>query len=188
MSTSFTARRWLNTAAFFAAGCVVTACLIGGAAHAITDSVFRYATPQRGFLQLDPAGFIPMTNEGPGSYRIFYVYNAFIQTAVDGACFSKSVELPDGAKISAVNVWFETRARVSLYRHEPAAGGSTVMADETFHSAQTRVRPGTMSVSNPALRTVDTRNYSYALIVCLPHTDDYFFGARVNYTYANAGD
>jgi hypothetical protein len=184
MSKLFTARH----AALFAAGCLVTAIFVGGAAQAITDTVFHYSTPKRGYLQLDPAGFTPLTDEGTGAYRIFYVYDAFIQTTVAGMCFGKSIELPQGAKLTALGVWYQKGVRISLYRHYAAAGAasSTPIADRTFASAQADVRAGTVPITGPT--TINNQNYSYAAIVCLPQTDNLFFGGRVSYTYTSAGD
>jgi hypothetical protein len=178
----------LRHAAYFVAGCIVAACLLGGAAQAITDNVFRYSTPRLGYLQLNPAGFTPMTNEGPGSYRIFYVYDAFIQTTVAGACFGKSIELPQGAKVTALGAWYQKGARVSLYRHHVAAGTatSTQIADRIFTSTQSDVRAGSVPITGPS--TINNQIYSYAMIVCLPQTDNLFFGARITYNYTTAGD
>jgi hypothetical protein len=178
----------LRHAGYFVAGCIVTGCLFGGAAQAITDTVFRYSTPKQGYLQLDPAGFTPLSNEGPGSYRIFYVYDAFIQTTVADACFGKSIELPHGATLTALSVWYQKGTHISLYRHHVAAGTatSTQIADRTFTSTQSDVRAGNVPITGPS--AINNQSFSYAMIVCLPQTDNLFFGARVAYSYTTAGD
>jgi hypothetical protein len=172
----------------FAIGCIAAAFFLNGAAHAITDTVFRYSPPKQGYLSLDSAGFTPLTSAAADAYAVFYVYDGFISTTAAGSCFGTSVNLPEAAKVTAVTTWYQAGARVSLYRHKPSDATSAVLADKTFTGDPSSLSRGNVAITNPALQAVDNQLYSYALIVCLPQTTDYFFGARVAYTYTTAGD
>jgi len=180
----------LREGAYFVGGCVAAAVFLGGAAQAITDKVFRYSTPKQGFVSLDPAGFVPLTNVAADAYAIYYVYDGAISTSAAGSCFGTSVNMPHGAKIKTLTAWYQKRVRVSLFRHKAADGSasSTAIADKTFASAQTTVQEETVAITDPALQTINNRDYSYAAVICLPHTDDYLFGVRLAYTYTTAGD
>jgi hypothetical protein len=179
----------LRRAAYFAAGAIATACLLGGAAQAITNTVFRYSTPQRGYLMLDPVGFVPLTNEGPGSYNIFYYYSGGISTTAANSCFGKSIELPQGARLTSLQVWYKKRVSVTLLRHKPSDGSVTHLVDKTFATAQATIRPAnTVIVAGPNVKTINNQVFGYGLVICLPQTAGSFYGARVTYSYQTAGD
>jgi hypothetical protein len=174
-------------AGYFAAGALVTATLVGGAAHAVTDTIFKYTTPKTGYLSVDPVGLMPLTHDDADAYGIYYVYDGVTTTTRAYSCFGKSVELPQGAKVTALAGWYQRGMRLSLYRHSPAQASSEVIADRVFKTTETTVRPGTVAI-DAARATINNQRYTYALIMCLPETSNNFFGARVTYTYTTAGD
>src|SRR3954447_6275749 len=59
-----------RNAAFFAAGGFAAALFLAGAAHAITDTVFKYSTPKTGYLTLDPMAFAPDNSNDAGHYFV----------------------------------------------------------------------------------------------------------------------
>lgn len=174
-------------AAYFAAGSLVTAVFLGGAAHAITDTIFKYSTPKTGYLSVDPAGLMPLTHDDADAYGTYYYYGAVTTTTLVYSCFGKSVELPQGARVTGLTGWYEYGMRLSLFRHSLAQGGNEILGDRVFGTADTGRKVGNVAI-DATLRVIDNQRYTYALVMCLPKTTNNFFGARITYTYTTAGD
>ena len=107
-----------------------------------------------------------------------------------GLCFVNGVHLPQGAKVTAVTVWYEGGSGASLHaeltRHKFSDGVSATLAIANLTDSTTVRTSGALAVT-AANATIDNRMYSYAFGICL-HSGNFFHAARITYKYDNAGD
>jgi hypothetical protein len=186
-----------RNAAAFAAGGFVAALFLAGAAHAITDTIFKYSTPKAGSYGLSPLGFIPGDNTIADGYA-FVIAGGFQSLQLFNGhtfgCFETGVNLPQGATISGLTMWYSTDTNVgvgtSLVRAKLSDGTDDVLA--TINSINTNQlrKSQTTTVSNSAIATVNNNQYVYTVSVCLssPNLLSRYFAGRISYTYTTAGD
>ena len=96
---------------------VLVALLLSGAANAITDTVFRYSTPQTGYLALPANVFTPLDDST--AYSVTNRSQLRLDTD-DFACFVTPVNLPQGADMTNLTVWYQNQSAtlaVSLLRN-----------------------------------------------------------------------
>lgn len=188
MKSPFTSKN----AAFFAAGGFVAALFLAGAAHAITDTVFKYTTPKTGYYTLDPIAFAP--SQPTDTYVIGDVPDAVYDTSGLSKCFGTGVNLPQGATMTAFAAWYssDVNGNINVWL------GRNKLADGTFdyiekmastNTTKTR-RPMNTTIADSSLATVDNTRYSYHVGVCFATSgaNSRFYGGRIAYTYTNAGD
>ena len=171
-------------AAWFAAGGFAAAVLIAGVAHAITDTVFQYSTPKTGYLSLAPFAFGTASNNV--SYDI--TPNYMSSSEVGDVCMLAGVNLPHRATISQVTAWFASssgHAKVTLWRSPVDTFDEEVIAQQDDVDTSGMLKP--ISVKVRHLETVDNAHYLYELMGCF-RSPDLFHGARITYTYTDAGD
>ncbi len=159
-----------------------------GTAEAITDTAFIYSAAKTGWYTINPAELVPQ------SHLIGYNAdtNLLSLTADNGACFGTGLHLPQGAAITQVTVWHQSGApggdlTIGVHRVGLATGAIDVVAAGNLHDnsnarKQVSLTPaaGTTAVNNASFR--------YTFVVCPLTTDNLFNGARISYTYKNAGD
>src|SRR5690348_16507875 len=78
--------------------------VLGGAAHAVTDTIFKYTNPRTGFFTIDPMALSADTDGR--TYTTDY-QNGNISGA---GCFNTGVNLPNGATVTALTVWIASGA------------------------------------------------------------------------------
>jgi hypothetical protein len=168
----------------FLAGAAVGS-VIGGTAFAVTSTSFTYSSVKQGRLSIAPGGMIARLN------TINYIINTGDLTAPSTDCFSTAINLPQGAIIQSITTWYKSNASSDVgtfayrdrltgsIRAEELAGANVVDDSDTPKSI-THIVPA-------ALRTVNNSNFAYSYWVCVG-SGTFFYGARINYTYQNAGD
>ncbi|MGB7259434.1 MAG: hypothetical protein WBD48_15275 [Pseudolabrys sp.] len=183
MKIEFTSR-YVALAAGVAIG---VAFALSGAAHAITDTVFRYSTTQKGFLGFPPSAFAP----GNGGNTFYNIYNdgTLLQVASAQTCVNAPVNLPQGATMTDFAIWYSKQtgtAVLTLVTATYSANADTVLL--TLSLADTAsARVGISRAITGAGARIDNAHNSYWLRFCADN-GTYFNGMRIAYTYTTAGD
>jgi hypothetical protein len=170
------------------AGGLLAAFALSGVAQAVTDTIFKYTTPKTGYLAISPVAFAPELSS------LQYSVGRSILLAANGtACFEAPVNLPQGAKMTALAIWYRRTApnsfSVGLNRHPIAPENlvSVVVANPVADTGGV-YKPASYNITNASEQTVDNQHNNYFLVVCLSNTNDEFYGARITYSYDSAGD
>jgi hypothetical protein len=171
---------------------VLVALLLSGAANAITDTVFRYSTPQTGYLAIPANVFTPLDDST--LYNVQNRSQLRLDTD-DFACFVTPVNLPQGADMTDLTVWYQNHSAglaVSLLRK------TNLDIFNGFKELARRILPrGDASVTQEANRSiagpdaiVDNKDNHYWLEYCARNAaqDGVLNSVRITYTYKNAGD
>jgi hypothetical protein len=174
-------------------GVLVGAIVAGGAAIAITSTAFTYSSTKTGYLALSTMAFAPnrVGSTGAGDFTNDWTGSAQGISSPDGSrCFSTGVNLPNGSRIRSVRYSFTSgpgaNLRIELVRVNPATGASTFLAQaEPLNDAGARRSFSTDVPSTKQL--VDNQTFVYGFGVCA-QDDTTVHGARITYTYRNAGD
>jgi hypothetical protein len=173
--------------AAFSAGSALTALILGGAAHAVTDTLFKYSTPKTGYFSIHPMALSPANHTA--TYSI-----GFTDGVLNGTgCFSTGVNLPNGATITALTVWFLSNASDDpifyFVRHELATGSEVAfVTSAVVHDDSANRKAHTFTIPNTTNARVSNGKYDYGFAYCGTTSQDEFLGARVTYTYTTAGD
>ena len=109
-------------------------------------------------------------------------------------CFQAPVNVPHGAQLTSLTAWY-VRADANavvfvILRRMSVAGVSFLEIEQIGNTAgnQAPVNDGFSAVQYEITdQTVNNRPYAYFLLVCLANNGA-FNAARVDYTYATAGD
>jgi hypothetical protein len=169
----------------------LTGILIGftlsGAAYAISAAGFRYSAPQTGYLVIGAAAFVPQL-----STTTYTMDSGLSLAASSSGCFAAPVNLPHGAKITQVAMWYSKTdvpggfllQRVALTDPPSSA---TVIAEIAPLPTGGVIKSAAVNVTNAPLQTVNNTRYAYAIAQCVSQTET-FIGARIKYTYTSAGD
>jgi hypothetical protein len=174
-----------------AAGLVLgltTGLFLSGVAWGINSTVFHYSTPQTASYTIPAAALAPRDSSTNYFHGFGYLRVGSIGALTD--CFQGPVNLPQGAKITKLAIWYRAgavgRVTVDLRRYRFNNGEVGDIAEITSTDAtQTRVSKA-VSVSGP-LATINNDAFNYDFSICLG-TNDTFEGARLTYTYTTAGD
>jgi hypothetical protein len=168
-----------SNALFFAVGGFAGALFIAGAAHAITDTVFRYSTPQTGYVTYQGETFVPRessTNKSSSlSGGLTTTFSDFFVTPVN---------LPQGAKVTQLRAYYKTATCIYLLRSKLGDGTGDIPVSKCFNDASGDLVPGAV---NTAPIVIDNARYSYAMQVFAAQNGA-FFNGRIAYTYNSAGD
>jgi hypothetical protein len=152
-------------------------CLLIGSSITVTAA-------SAGGVMLDHFAFSP---QGSDTAANFYVKNATgaLTTSADG-CFTAGVQLPNGATVTKVTVWYKKNsansARFALRWRQFSNGRSEALVDE-FLPGSAGLPRTSVTFDVPAASGAATPAYSYGALVCLG-TNDLFWGARIHYTDA----
>jgi hypothetical protein len=171
---------------------VLAAAIVGGfslssAAQAITSTTFTYSTPKAGFYSIDPMALAPLTGLAADRHTITLTPASLTST---GGCYNTGVNLPTGAKVTNVAMWYSSGATsdvdIRLFRNRLSDGSSALLVDRVI-SDNSNTRKAVVAAVSASLAIIGNGAFSYGFIVCLA-SGDAFYGARINYTYQNAGD
>jgi hypothetical protein len=164
---------------------------LGPSAQAVTDTEFRYSTNQRGYLMIPAAALVPSSNTSQysrgGGFKI-------TTTAVAQVCFLAPVNLPNGARLTALRTWYVRPTNPDvffalLYR-VGVPGGLTleIVAGEQSTQLPVRATYGVgVTTINDGLEIIDNQRYAYYLQSCIAN-DSEIYTTRVDYVYRNAGE
>lgn len=166
---------------------LLTALFLAGAAHAITDTVFRYSTVQTGYFSIPPTAFVPLAS----TYQYSFSNLEDLRPSTnDSMCFAAAVYLPHGAKITEMAAWYaNTGATLTLKLRRRGPGAwFDVVADKTLPDTGSL---GFYTVARKAIATTAANNerFSYHLEYCATNgLNSLLAKARITYTYNSAGD
>ena len=168
-----------------ATGVVITL-VLSGTAMAVTDTSFTYSTVQTGYLMIGPADLVPEDNFDADDYSL----SSVLASSGAGACFRAPVHLPQGARMTSVRTSYRSGASSNpsliLRRVNPVTGAEAVLiARDVVDDSATRTYVNDVVLAD--LRLVSNALYTYTYRVCVGNTD-FFYGARIAYTYTSAGD
>jgi hypothetical protein len=161
----------------------------GGLARAITDTVFRYATPQTGHYSISPMALAP-TAGGNTDYSI--TEHAIAPSPANTfGCFVTGLNLPERARITELRIWAATDTNTGvqaiLFRSELANFPAEALVNMISHD--TSAVRFAMAAAVPADKAVVlNQRYSYAVEICMGGNSTQFNAGRITYIYANAGD
>lgn len=168
------------------AGSFLAILTVVGATQAANDTIYKYSTPKTGFYTIDHTAMIPTSSSM--NYTSSFADSLHLTTD-SSSCFGAAVNLPQGAKITAVSIAYRSGAggnpSANLISRKFSDGTVTLLAlKEITDNSNTR------KVINlfTTMATVNNAQFSYTFGICLSTTDNYFDVARITYTYQNAGD
>jgi hypothetical protein len=169
-------------------GAITIFAFINGPAHAITDAIFKYSTVKTGHLALHPMEFVPTSQADAASsgYDIHWESGAI--TATSSVCVNAGLHLPQGATITAVAGWFTASsggAEIFVGRNNVSTGASDTLVLKV--DSDTSGSRKQVNAAPTAFQVVDNAHFMYGIGICMGSTD-IFHGARITYTYTNAGD
>ena len=185
MTNHFTSQNF----SFFAAGCLVATLFVGGAAQAITDTVFKYSTPKNGYLQIPNGAFQVGKSSTPYvSGNLALRADANVET-----CFQAPVNLPAGAKMMALAIFYRKSNGTGFFVHmlrKKMSDISVAFVVPTQQLADTALayKSANFQIADATLQTVDNQHYFYVVQVCMDEKTNLFHGVRIAYTYTNPGD
>jgi hypothetical protein len=184
MKKLFTSRRL----AVAAAGGLLVALSLSGVAQAVTDTIFQYTAAKTGYFAIHPMAMVPDGADSASTYHVGW--NGAGLHTTGGGCFSTSVNLPNGATMTALDIWYSSgtggNPQMVILRYKVADGTSDFVADRFFKDDSATRKGGTAPI-NVAFAVADNAHYTYGFGTCLTANDS-FYGARITYTYTNAGD
>lgn len=173
---------------FLLAASMVTATFVASPASAITDTIFKYTQTRNGYFGISPMAMAP---DGTGAADDFSITWSDGLTSASNNCFNTGVNLPQGATITALRVYLQSAGTsdvfVRLVYSELAGNSGDLVSQTIANDTATRVGATIVVPDSMPQRVVDNVNIVYGLGVCVG-PGDVFYGARVNYTYTNAGD
>jgi hypothetical protein len=172
-----------RNAAFFAAGGFAAMLFLSGAAHAITDTIFRYSAPRTGYYSMQGQVFLPRDSTAASGYASS-LGSGLTVTAV--AFFSTPVHLPQGAKLTALALWYKTKTSIALLRQKLSDSSIDIIGSKTVADGSGKLRPANIDLTSAAI-AIDNVHYSYSVQVGADPTGA-FYNARLAYTVDNAGD
>lgn len=172
-------------------GILVFGVALGGGAQAVTDTIFKYTSPKTGYLSLGPGAF-SLDGYNNDNTKLTSIGGIFGSDPMNmmGSCGLAGVNLPQGAKVTAINFWATstsgTGPSLSFYRVAVATGAQQTIGDKTLKSMNGNRLQVNMALE-PTQTTIDNQTYFYHLLACANGASS-VKGARITYTYDNAGD
>ncbi len=189
---------------------VLVGIAITGTALALKSSSFTYSRTKTGYYSLSPMDFAPDSLHTPtNDYHKFWIdYVDPTPSPTDDSfvwrlgntdtarCFNAGVHLPKGAKMKSITFWYESG---DLYGdlHEDDFYGVLVRQNPSTNAAaaiaavapidDSGVKTPITALVESTKQTVNNQAFTYGVGVCVAG-DTYFYGARIKYTYKNAGD
>jgi hypothetical protein len=169
--------------AFLLGVAAVVALLGASAAYALTAKSFRYDSPKIGYVRVHNMAFAPFNLDD--NYTNSWPNGLFSGL---GACLNAGVDLPPGSRVKAITFYFKSNTSSDLFgvlmRRRLSTGGATELARATpVNDANT---PTSVTVNVPGTKQAVTADHAFGVGVC-PGTDNFFYGARIKYTYTSAG-
>jgi len=154
------------------------------AASAATDTIYSYTTPKTAYLSIAPMDFAP---DGSQSATSDYFVSWSSNTLTGDGCFETGVNLPQKALIKSVRVWFQTSVFFNLLATEQSTGTTTSLVSSVFDAPEGDTSRQSQYTTLTTPHQVANGTYFYGFGVCVS-PGQAFYGARITYTYDNAGD
>jgi hypothetical protein len=174
----------LRRAALAAAGAVIASLAFAGAGQS--------AVVKTGYYTIDAMAMGP---ESVSSDTQYTITGALFNAANDPACFNAAVNLPQGATVTAVTIWYTGTARFAgLLRHRFSDGEHGYVAERELANSGAQRRAVNLlflpdadqaaAAAPTPKQKIDNARYSYAFRVCLNGLNKAaFHSARITYTY-----
>ena len=160
---------------------------LSGTAMAVTDTSFTYSTPRTGYLMLGAGDLVPASEYDVQDFSLHPFYGA---SSLDTSCFRAGVHLPNGAKVKSVKTFLQSDdggdLSYELGRTNPVDGAHVVLASRVI-AENSDVRTSRNHEVPSTYATVNNAQYLYTLSTCTDMSSRWL-GARITYTYTNAGD
>jgi hypothetical protein len=171
----------------FLAG-AAAASVVSGVAFAVTSPNFTYTATQTGNLSLGAMAMAPNDSFSANEYT--FSPSGINTTSTTGACFVTGVNLPAGAVLRNLTVYFSSdnkgdlevkffRTRLTTHAYNPIIDKKPVENSDASVAITYPIPAGLSAISNA--------DYSYGLRVCLS-VGTFYSGARIQYNYKTAGD
>jgi hypothetical protein len=162
-------------------------------AIAVVSNAFRYSPAQFGYYSISALNLGPRDFQSATNYTIDFTEGSLATIGGGTACFSTGVNLPNGAVVRRLVVWFASSdavvngptVRLNRYALSNGAIQSLVAPSQLVSDTGDRLAAA-FNVSS-SFATVNNATHAYGLGVCL-NTGDGFYQARIDYTYTSAGD
>jgi hypothetical protein len=192
MEATMTASTSLPVATGVAAA--IAALFLSGKAQAITDTVFKYSAPKTGWYTIHPSAMAPQHLNQPFDYYIGHENGEL--TVNNIRCFQTGVNVPHLAKLTDLRVWYRASTTTQFgpmdFRLFRTAVGTGAGDQVGFKKAIiiSGDRASEVIKLSGASATVLNNKFMYGFAVCMYVTNPNaaFAGARLTYTYTNAGD
>jgi hypothetical protein len=160
---------------------------LGDAAHAIVETTFRYSTPQTGYFMIPSAAFAPADDSG----ATFGNDGATMTSPVSTRCFVAPVNLPNGAKMAQIAMWYSNSGSPSLALKLVRESVLDLSQDQivVMSIVNSSGAPHTTAanITDTSLQSVNNAHYVYFVYQCVKPQET-FVAARIKYTYTTAGD
>ena len=161
------------------------ALIVVGTAYAITSSSFKYSSTKTGYVSVS---HMDLAADNSGNT---YFNNWSTGLAADG-CYNAGVNLPQGSKVKSVTYFYESGVGAGsdffgrfVRQDMPNSTGLDLFT--AVNPVNNTGLPSSVTATvGAANQTINNKRYSYGIGVC-PGSDGNFLGARVKYTYKNAG-
>jgi hypothetical protein len=171
-----------------AAAALVAMAAVAADAHADTSNIFSYTKPKVGSFSISPLAMSP--DAGGADYYINFT-GALTMEAGNTSCFATGVNLPQGATITSMVVYYASgvgaNPSAALRRYKLSDGSFKILVNPPM-TDNTGNRVVAKANVDPAEAVVNNNQYTYGLGLCFFTTDNVFYGARIGYTYTQAGD
>jgi hypothetical protein len=169
-------------------GTILMAAAIFGTAQAATDTIYKYSTPKTGSFTIDNLAMSPTESPSPAYEN--KLHSGLVASGF--ACFSTGVNLPHGAILTKVVVYYRSASGHdvwgALYRQQLSNASKISLASATFAASNTPKAGALPLDTTPASNVVINNNqYSYSFGICLEAGGE-FYATRITYTYEHAGD
>ena len=169
------------------AGVALLALIAVGTAYAITSGSFKYSSTKTGYVSVSNMDMIPDGNNTTITY--FNSWTGGLSDPGDG-CFNAGVNLPQGAKVKSITYTYDSSTGSNFFgrfvRMNLDSGNGVDIIDSVSPTNDTgNVAHVTASVHSNQ-QGVDNKRFAYGVGVC-PGSDGTFYGAKIKYTYKNAG-
>ena len=156
-------------------------------ASAISANDYLYSPAKTGYLTISPMAMAPQRDDALFHPEYAITYPGTLQGF---GCFQTGVNLPQGASIISVSTVYasgnQSDITIKLLRSALSNGAAANLISTTVLDNTMTRKVVTFAIPF-ALRTVNNPAYSYGYAVCLGLNTG-FAGARIVYTYKNAGD
>jgi hypothetical protein len=165
--------------------------IAGGAAHAITDTVFRYSTPQTGFLNIPPTAQVPQWD----IYAYLHFNNGVLRVSTNAeACFAAPVYLPERATVREFAAWYSNGGgtlslTLSRMANSTTFGGEQIATTALSDTGGVGIYAKAKKSVSGGAAEIDNSRFSYWMGYCAVNAvNATLLNVRITYTYRNAGD
>jgi hypothetical protein len=163
--------------------------LLVGTSVALTDTAFKYTHAKTGYLSVSSMDFAPDSLQGATNDYV-NAWDGSLSNSALGRCFNAGVNLPQGAKMTQITFYYQSDATSDLggylVRRNPASGSGTYAVTST-PADNSNIATSVTAAIPLNYRTINNKKYAYGVGVCLETEGTLFNGARITYTYTNAG-